>query len=310
LRRSRSLDELIPWLYLKGISTGDFSEALAALLGPDAGGLSATTISRLKATWEADHAAWSKRDLSTKEYVYIWADGIHFGVRLEEANLCVLVVIGATADGRKELLAIEDGFRESEQSWKALLLSLRARGLKKAPKLAIGDGALGFWKALTQVYGKTRWQRCWVHKTANVLNKFPKSEQARAREMLHEIWMASTKKAAEKAFDLFVATYRAKYPKAVECLEKDRAELLVFYDFPAEHWKHIRTTNPIESTFSTVRLRTAKTRGCLSRTSTLTMVFRLCQCAQKNWRRLGGWKKLAEVVRGVVFVDGERKKAA
>jgi len=310
LRRTRSLDELIPWLYLKGISTGDFSEALAALLGPDAAGLSATTVSRLKTSWEEDHAAWSKRDLSRREYVYFWADGIHFSVRLEEANLCILVVIGATADGRKELLAIEDGYRESEQSWKALLLNLKARGLKKAPRLAIGDGALGFWKALTQVFGKTRWQRCWVHKTANVLNKLPKGEQPRAKGMLHEIWMASTKKAAGKAFDLFLDTYEAKYPNATSCLEKDRTELLAFYDFPAEHWKHIRTTNPIESTFSTVRLRTAKTRGCLSRTSALTMVFRLCQCAQKTWRRLGGWKQLAEVIRGVVFIDGERRKAA
>ena len=310
LRRTRSLEEMIPWLYLKGISTGDFSEALAALLGPDAPGLSATTISRLKESWEVDLCAWQKRSLSKKEYVYVWADGVYFSARLEETNQCILVVIGATADGHKELIAIEDGVRESEQSWKALLLSLKARGLKTAPKLAIGDGALGFWKALVQVYGKTRPQRCWVHKTANVLNKLPKGEQKRAKAMIHEIWMASTKAEAEKAFDLFVKTYEAKHPNATSCLENDRAELLAFYDFPAEHWKHVRTTNPVESTFATVRLRTAKTRGCLSRTTALTMVFRLCQCAQKSWRRLHGWKAIADVLRDVRFVDGVRKKAA
>jgi len=312
LRRTKSIEELIPWLYLKGISTGDFSQALAALLGPDAPGLSASTISRLKDIWKDEMAAWQGRDLSKKRYVYFWADGVYFNVRLEEASQCILVIIGATAEGKKELVGIWDGYRESEQSWKELLWDLKRRGLKKGPKLAVGDGGLGFWKALPQIYGNTRAQRCWVHKTANVLNKLPKGAQKQAKQRLQEIWMAETRADAEKAFDYFLAAYRAKYPKAAGCLDKDREALLAFYDFPAEHWKHIRTSNPIESTFATVRLRTNKTRGCLSRETVLTMVFRLCQCAENNWRKLDGSKYLAQVIEGVRFVNGtrEERKAA
>jgi putative transposase len=303
LRKTKSMEELIPWLYLKGISTGDFTEALAALVGKGAPGLSASTISRLKSIWEEDLEQWQKRDLSHKRYVYIWADGIYCNVRMEERQ-CLLVIIGATEDGKKELLALESGFRESELSWAELLLDLKHRGLKAAPKLAIGDGAPGFWKALTKVYHNTRWQRCWVHKTANVLNKLPKSLQAKAKEKLHQIWMAPDKAEAQKHFDYFISIYGDKYPKAAKCLQKDRKVLLTFYDFPAEHWRHIRTTNPIESTFSTVRLRTAKVRSCFSSETVVTMAFKLCQCAQKRWQRLHGSKKLAEVIRGVIFIDG------
>jgi len=309
LRRTKSLEELIPWLYLRGISTGDFTEALAALVGRDAPGLSASTISRLKESWQQELTAWEKRDLSSKRYVYLWVDGIYFGIRLEEANHCMLVVIGATADGHKELVAIEDGYRESAQSWKELLLDLKHRGLTDPPALAIGDGALGFWKALPEVYGQTRRQRCWVHKTANVLNYLPRSVQKKAKDGLHEIWMAETKEAAEKAFDHFVETYGAKYPKAVECLVKDRDVLLTFYDFPAEHWEHIRSTNPIESTFATVRLRTDKTKGCLSRVTALTMTFKLVCSAEKRWRRLNSPKLVEKVIRGVRFADGVEQEA-
>lgn len=308
LRRTKTLDALLPWLYLKGVSTGDFSEALAELLGPDAPGLSASTISRLKEGWQADLAAWQARDLSTKRYVYFWVDGVYGNVRAEEARPCLLVIIGATRDGQKELVAIGDGYRESEQSWREVLLDLKRRGLEQGPQLAIGDGALGFWKALRQVYDHTRCQRCWVHKTANVLDKLPKGQQSPAKQRLHDIWLAATRKEAEQAFDYFIQAYQAKYPKATECLAKDREELLAFYDFPAEHWKHIRTTNPIESTFATVKLRTAKTRGCLSRTTLLTMVFRLCLSAQRRWRRLDGRERLAEVIEGVSFVDGLRQE--
>ena len=308
LRRTKSIEELIPWLYLKGISTGDFSEALSALLGPDAPGLSASTVSRLKEVWKSEMFCWQSRDLSDKRYVYFWADGVYFNVRMEESSQCILVIIGATEDGAKELVGVWDGYRESEQSWKELLLDLHRRGLTIGPKLAVGDGGLGFWKALAQVYGDTRAQRCWVHKTANVLNKLPKGAQKRAKQRLHEIWMAETKSDAQKAFDYFLSAYRAKYPKAAECLAKDREELLAFYDFPAEHWKHIRTTNPIESTFATVRLRTDKTRGCLSRKTVLTMVFRLCLCAEKTWRKLDGSKYLTEVIKGVRFVNGMKQK--
>ena len=237
LRKTKSLDELIPWLYLKGVSTGDFSEALAALVGPAAAGLSATTITRLKATWEDEFQEWTKRPLEGKKYVYVWADGVHFNIRLEEDRLCILVLMGATEDGRKELIAITDGYRESEQSWKALLLDVKSRGLVVDPKLAIGDGALGFWKALAEVYPATREQRCWVHKTANVLDKLPKRLQPEAKEKLHAIWMAPTRAEADRAFDLFLATYEAKYDKATACLAKDRDVLLTFYDFPAEHWR-------------------------------------------------------------------------
>ena len=304
LRRSKTIEELLPWLYLKGISTGEFGEALAALLGRDAPGLSPGTVSRLKAVWASEHTRWERRDLKGKHYVYLWVDGIHFGVRLEEANQCILVVIGATVDGKKELVALSDGFRESEDSWKELLRDLKRRGLTVDPKLAVGDGALGFWKALPQVYGKTRTQRCWVHKTANVLNKLPKHLQPKAKSDLHQIWMAATRKEAHAAFDAFLVTYEPKYPKAAECLAKDRETLLAFYDFPAEHWVHLRTTNPIESTFASVRLRTAKTRGCVSRASILSMVFKLVKRAESRWRHMKGSERIAQVITGVVFQDG------
>jgi transposase-like protein len=273
LRKTRSLEELIPWLYLKGVSTGDFSEALAALVGPSAQGVSASTITRFKAVWEEEFKEWTQKPLEGKQYVYLWADGVHFNVRLEEDRQCILVLMGATPEGKKELIAITDGYRESEQSWKELLLDVKARGLVVDPKLATGDGALGLWYALDQVYSTTRAQRCWVHKTANVLDKMPKRIQPGAKDALHQIWMAETRKDANSAFDLFLATYGVKYPKACECLSKDRAELLAFYDFPAEHWKHLRTTNPIESTFATVRLRHRRTKGDGSRTACLTMVY-------------------------------------
>jgi putative transposase len=310
LRKTKSIEELIPWLYLKGVSTGDFSEALAALLGADAPGLSASTVTRLKAVWETEYQAWNQRSLKDKRYVYVWADGVYCNIRLEEDRQCILVLMGATADGKKELIAIADGFRESEQSWKALLLDCQARGLVIEPTLAVGDGALGFWKAVRQIWATTREQRCWVHKTANVLDKLPKSQQPRAKEMLHGIWQAATRAEADKAFALFVATYEAKYPKATECLSKDRTELLVFYDFPAEHWVHLRTTNPIESTFATVRLRTAKTKGTGTRLACLTMVFKLMESASKHWRTLNGSTLLGDVIAGVIYVDGVKENAA
>jgi putative transposase len=310
LRRTKSLEELIPWLYLKGVSTGDFSEALKAILGPDAPNLSATTVTRLKAVWEQDHEAWSKRSLAGKRYVYVWADGVHFNIRLEEGRQCILVLMGATAEGKKELIAIADGYRESEQSWKELLLDVKARGLEVEPHLAIGDGALGFWKAMRQVWGTTKEQRCWVHKTANVLDKLPKGSQPKAKGMLHDIYQAEGRKEAEKAFELFVRTYESKYPKATECLIKDREVLLTFYDFPAEHWVHIRTTNPIESTFATVRLRHGKTKGSGSRAACLTMVYKLMESASKKWRTLNGSTLLPDVVKGIVFVDGVKQQPA
>jgi len=310
LRRTRSVEELLPWLYLKGVSTGDFQEALQALLGPHAKGLSAASISRLKEDWQAEHQRWEQRSLEGKRYVYFWADGVYFSIRGEEAKESILVILGVTEQGHKELVAIEDGMRESEQSWLDVLTGLKARGLTQGPKLAVGDGALGFWKALAKVYPQTRQQRCWVHKTANVLNKLPKGLQNKAKRQLHEIWMAETREAAEKAFDRFVQTYEAKYPKVVACLLKDRDELLAFYDFPAKHWQHLRTTNPIESTFATVRLRTAKTRGCVSRATILALVYRLAQSAQKGWRRLRGFEHLAEVIRGVKFTNGHRDTKA
>jgi transposase-like protein len=303
LRKTRSLEALLPWLYLKGISTGDFTDALAALLGKEAPGLSPSTISRLKTIWQDEYKKWQQRDLSKKRYVYFWADGVYCNVRMEDKQ-CLLVIVGATEDGRKEIVALEGGIRESEQSWMEVLVDLKRRGLQTPPELAIGDGALGFWKAISKTYDTTRWQRCWVHKTANVLNKLPKSLQVTAKKKLHQIWMAANKNDAEKNFDAFLQTYESKYPKAAECLKKDRDVLLSFYDFPAEHWRHIRTTNPIESTFSTVKLRTAKVRGCFSSLTVLTMAFQLCRCAQKRWNRLYHPKRLAEVIRGVKFVDG------
>lgn len=313
LRRTKSLDELIPWLYLRGISTGDFTEALQGLLGPQAKGLSASNIVRLKESWQQEWQTWSQRSLDEKRYVYVWADGIHFNIRLEDPGnnkQCILVLMGATEDGRKELIAISDGYRESTQSWRELLLEAKQRGLAVDPKVATGDGALGFWAALRELYPATREQRCWVHKTANVLNKLPKSIQARAKSMLQEIWMAETRQQANRAFDLFIESFEAKYPKAVSCLVKDRDVLLTFYDFPAEHWVHLRTTNPIESTFATVRLRTARTKGCGSRMACLTMVFKLARCAEKHWRRLNGAALLPQVIQGVTFVDGLKKEAA
>ncbi len=305
LKRAESVEEFLPLLYLHGVSTGDFKEVLSALFGPKAQGLSSSTISRLKQQWQDEHRAWSKRSLDDKSYVYIWADGVYFNIRSDDDRQCVLVIIGATKEGRKELLAVEDGFRESEQSWYELLVGLKSRGLDIPPSLAVADGALGFWAALRKVYPETKQQRCWVHKTANILNKMPKSIQKKAKADLHEIWMAATRKDADTAFDLFLKKYSAKYPKAAECLKKDRDELLAFYDFPAEHWAHIRTTNPIESTFATVRLRTNKTRGCVSRDTILAMVFKLVQSAEQSWRRLRGYKLLGKIIKGVKFVNGE-----
>lgn len=303
LKRSTSIEEMLPWLYLKGLSTGDYGEALASLLGEDASGLSAGTISRLKSDWIDEHTLWRKQDLNAKKYVYFWADGIYSHVRMDD-RLCLLVIIGVTEHGVKELVAVEDGFRESTASWTEVLTGLRERGLTFSPKLAVGDGALGFWGALTQVYPACRHQRCWVHKTANVLNKLPKSVQPKVKEALHDIWMAESRKDADKAFDSAIARFGAKYRKAMDCLEKNREELLAFYDFPAEHWIHIRTTNPIESTFATVRLRTKKTRNCGSRDTTLAMVYKLMQSAEKRWRKIGGFNLLTLVVNNVEFKDG------
>jgi transposase-like protein len=312
LRKTRSMEELIPWLYLKGVSTGDFAEALQALLGPQAKGLSATTITRLKAGWQEEYEGWSRRSLRTKRYVYLWADGVYFNIRLaspENKRQCILVLMGATVDGRKELIAIQDGIRESEASWSELLLDVKSRGLVEDPHLAIGDGAMGFWAALSKVYHTTLHQRCWVHKTANVLNCLPKSVQPRAKSKLHAIWQAETREDAIEAFDTFVQVYEDKYPKAVACLVKDQDEMLAFYDFPAQHWVHLRTTNPIESTFATVRLRTKKTKGSGSRAACLAMVYRLALCAQNRWRALNGAKLMTEVVQGVKFENGVRKAA-
>jgi len=304
LRKSKSVEELLPWLYLKGISTGDFSEALGALLGPDAEGLSSSTITRLKAAWWDDFVQWRKRDLTTKRYVYFWADGIYFTPRLDDDRQCMLVIIGADEYGDKDVLGIMDGFRENADSWSELLRSLHKRGLTIAPDLAAGDGALGFWAALRDVYPTTREQRCWVHKTANVLGAMPKALHEKAKAGLQDIWMAETKADAVVAFDLFVETHGVKYERAVKKLTKDKDVLFTFYDFPAEHWKHIRTTNPIESCFATVRNRTRKTKGCLSRKTALAMVFKLILSAKKKWRKLDGKNRLPEIVRGVEFKDG------
>ena len=304
LRRSKSIETLLPILYLKGISTGDFSEALAALLGKDAAGLSPTAIVRLKDGWIDEYAAWQKRDLSAKRYVYVWADGIYLQARLEDEKQCILVLVGATPEGRKELVGFTDGARESAQDWRDLLLDLKRRGLDVRPELAIADGALGFWKAAGEVWPTTREQRCWVHKAANVLAKLPKSQQPKAKRALQEIWMAETKADAEAAFDAFIESYRVKYEKAAECMKKDRDALLTFYDFPAEHWKHLRTTNPIESTFATVRHRTIRSKGCLSNRTALAMVFKLVEAAQRSWRRLDGNNQLPKLILGVKFADG------
>ena len=311
LRKSKAVEELIPWLYLKGVSTGDFNEALSTLLGPDAPGLSPNVVVRLKAHWQEEYAAWSQRSLAGKEYVYLWVDGVHFNVRLEDERQCILLVMGATAEGIKELVAVWDGFRESEPSWSELLRDLKARGLGTLPKLVIGDGALGFWAAARKLFeGAVKEQRCTVHKTANVLDKLPKSVQPKAKSMLHEIWQAPTRKAANKAFDAFLAAYRAKYPKATTCLQKDREALLAFFDFPAEHWVHLRSTNPIESTFATVRLRHRKTKGNGSRAACLAMVFKLARQAEKRWRKLNGTTQLLHLQQGKTFVDGIMQEAA
>lgn len=307
LRRTDKIEELIPWLYLKGVSTGDFGEALQSLLGEHAKGLSPNVVVRLKEQWGEEYDEWNRRDLSDKKYIYVWADGIHAKVRLEDdANKkqCILVLMGATADGKKELIAVSDGYRESEQSWSELLLSLKQRGLSEAPKMAVGDGALGFWAALRKLFPETVEQRCWVHKTANVLNKLPKSVQPKAKGDLHEIWQAATREQAKKAFDNFLEKYDAKYQAACECLRKDREQLLAFYDFPAEHWGHLRTTNPIESTFATIRLRHRKTKGSGTRRASLTMMFKLAQSASKKWKRLRGSDKIAFVIEGRSFKDG------
>jgi transposase-like protein len=313
LRRTDAIEELIPWLYLKGISTSDFGEALQALVGEKAKGLSANVVVRLKEQWSDEYEAWNRRDLSDKQYAYVWADGIHAKVRLEDAanqKQCFLVLMGATADGQKELIAVQDGYRESEQSWSELLTDLKQRGLASAPKIAVGDGAMGFWAALRKVFPETIEQRCWVHKTANVLNNMPKSVQPKAKEDLHEIWQAETKKEAERAFDDFLEKYGAKYPKACDCLRKDRRELLAFYAFPAEHWQHLRTTNPIESTFATIRLRHRKTKGSGTRRTSLAMMFKLAQSAARKWRRLTSHEKVTLVLQGRIFNDGILQDAA
>ena len=311
LRRAKNIEELVPWLYLKGVSTGQFEDALAVLLGPDAPGLSAATIRRLVSAWQDEHRRWQGRDLRAKRYVYVWADGVYFTPRLEHDRQCMLVLIGADASGKKELLAIDDGFRESEQSWHELLIRLRdENGLALDPELATGDGALGFWKAARKVWPNVHQQRCWVHKTGNVLNYLPKSAHRKAKADLHAIYEAESRAHAEAAFDRFLAKDQAKYDKAAHCLAKDRAALLAFYDFPAEHWKHIRTVNPIESAFATVRLRTDKTKGCLSRETALAMVFKLAKSAERHWRRLNGSERLGAIVRGVRFRDGEAVTAA
>jgi len=298
----------VPWLYLKGISTGEMPDALVHL-GFDGSGLSATSVTRMLQAWHGEYDDWSRRDLSGKHYVYVWADGLYFGCRLSDDRPCLLVLMGATADGKKELIALIDGQRESETSWTALLLDCKSRGLSIAPKLATGDGSLGFWIALSKIFPSTRHQRCWVHKTCNVLDKLPKKEQPAAKRMLHEIWMAATRADAIKAFDRFIEVYGTKWPRATDCLEKDRADLLAFYDFPAEHWQHLRTSNPIESTFATVRLRTYRTKGPGSREAGIAMAFKLARKAESRWRKLNGSEKLQELIDGIVFVDGERLAA-
>lgn len=304
VRRSKSIEVALPYLYLKGISSGDFSQVMPVLLGKDAVGFSSDTVLRLRHQWKDELNQWDKRRLDSKNYVYMWADGIYFQARMKDDKQCMLVIIGATPEGKKELVGFLDGYRESTQSWRELLLDLKARGLSISPKLAIGDGAMGFWGALEEIWPETRHQRCWVHKTANVLNKMPKSIQGKAKQDIHNIWMAEGKEDANKAFGLFLDKYGVKYEQAANCLARDRQELLTFYDFPAEHWKHIRTTNPIESTFATVRHRTKRSKGCLARETTLIMVSKLIKTAEKTWRRLDGKNQLPKVITGVKFSDG------
>jgi len=303
VRKTKTLEAALPWLYLKGISTGEMGAALEVLIGPEAKGLSASTVSRLKRVWAQEYQAWRTERLDKDRWVYVWADGVYSGLRAEQTKLCALVVIGVNERGEKHFLALEDGVRESTQSWREVLLGLKSRGMN-VPQLAIGDGAMGFWAALEEVYSETRHQRCWMHKTMNVLNCLPKSLQAKAKGALHDIWQAETREEAEKAFDLFLVTYEPKYPKATLCLQKDREELMAFYDFPAQHWLSIRTSNPIESAFATIRHRTKRSKGCLSRDGMLHMMFKLGMCAEGNWRRLRGFNYLAKVITGVKFKDG------
>jgi transposase-like protein len=303
VRKTATLEAAIPWLYLKGISTGEMAGALEVLVGSEAKGLSVSTVARLKQAWADDYKAWCNSKLQRDRWVYIWADGIYSGLRAEDAKLCALVIIGVNECGQKRFLAIEDGVRESTQSWREVLLKLKSRGMN-TPKLGIGDGAMGFWAALDEIYPETRHQRCWVHKTGNVLNAMPKSIQPKVKQALHEIWQAESREDAYKSFDLFIQTYEAKYPKATLLLEKDREELLTFYDFPAQHWQSLRTTNPIESTFATIRHRTKRSKGCLTRDGMLHMMFKLSECAEKNWRRQRGFDFLAKVITGAEFKDG------
>jgi putative transposase len=303
VRKTKSLEAALPWLYLKGVSSGEMGEALKVLIGVEAKGLSASTVSRLKQIWGQEYRSWRDGPLDKDRWVYVWADGVYSGLRGEQMKLCALVVIGVNERGEKHFLAIEDGMRESTQSWREVLLKLKSRGMN-GPELAIGDGAMGFWAALEEVYPETRQQRCWMHKTMNVLNCLPKSAQAKGKQSLHDIWQAETKAEAEKAFDLFVKMYEPKYPKAAICLQKDRDEMMAFYDFPAQHWQSIRTSNPIESTFGTIRHRTRRSKGCLSRDGMLHMMFKLGQCAEKKWRRLRGFDYLTKVMTGVKFKDG------
>jgi putative transposase len=304
LRRAPSLDALIPALYLHGLSTGDFAEALSAILGPQAAGLSPANIVRLKEGWEQDYREWQQRDLSGKRYVYWWADGVYFNVRLSEERPCVLVLMGSLEDGTKELIAVVAGQRESKLSWQALLVELKRRGLNFAPKLAVADGGLGFWAALAEEFAQVQDQRCWVHKTANVLDKMPRSLQPQAKQQLHQMYLSPGRAGALEEYERFLKLYDAKYPKACECLRQDKDALFRFYDYPAEHWVHLRTTNPIESTFATIRHRTRQTKGGGSVNATLAMVFQLARVAEKHWRRLKGYGLLSRVIAGVKFVDG------
>ena len=303
VRKTKTLEAALPWLYLKGVSSGEMAEALKVLVGPQAQGLSASTVSRLKQVWADEYLSWREQSLDKDRWVYIWADGVYSGLRAEQTKLCALVVMGVNERGEKHFLAIEDGVRESTQSWREVLLKLKSRGMNP-PKLAVCLGAMGFWAALDEVYPETGQQRCWMHKTMNVLNCLPKTAHVNAKQALHSIWQAETKENAEKAFDLFIETYDPKYPKATLCLLKDRDELMAFFDFPAQHWQSIRTSNPIESTFGTIRHRTKRSKGCLTRNGMLHMMFKLGLCAEKNWRRLRGFNYLAKVITGIKFKDG------
>ena len=304
VRRSASVDAAIPWLYLHGVSTGQMRPAVAALVGEEAArGLSANVVSRLKRAWAEEYREWCRRSLDD-DWAYLWADGVYSGLRGDEGRLCALVVIGVNARGEKRFLAIEDGVRESTQSWRELLLGMKQRGLSKPPKLAVGDGALGFFAALSEVCPETARQRCWMHKTVNVLNCLPRSGQPKAKRGLQEIWMAETRAGAERAFDGWIERYEDKYPKAAGCLAKDREELLAFYDFPAAHWTHVRTTNVVESAFATIRHRSSRAKGCVTRQSMLSMVYKMGMSAEKSWRRLRGFRHLAKVIEGVTFTDG------